>query len=242
MKQNLTRALCLLAATACIASMAVPTIVAAKTKKTKTKHISTAYLYNPKRHYQDEHVVISNPTSKCVTPTNEAAYASAVKLADKDGSENNVTTSTMTLLGDAYRKYRTGLGYAWGAMEAPYCGYGAFGVSAAQHSLGKSLSRLRRDFLSSETSLKKSGDTDMPSVVPIVNLDLPNEVSASVTSAATTTIAASTTTPVTHTEDASSTEPVEPAGPLVFQMADGKFFSPALDLEDGSIEDLMRFV
>lgn len=98
---------------------------------------------------------IEDPTTRCVTKATEAAQMENLKRASKDGETFNVATSTPGVLGDAYRQYMDNLDIVWGAMEEPYCGFGAFGLGAAVKSYNKSISHVRTEFLASANGLKK---------------------------------------------------------------------------------------
>jgi hypothetical protein len=111
-------------------------------------------LYNPNKRYGDEHVVITNASSKCVTKKSIASHATNLQRAEKDGLTFNVNSTTEGELGDAYRKYLDGLDLIWDAMNEPYCGFGAFGVTAAYRSYDKSVNHTRDRFL---TAAKKLG-------------------------------------------------------------------------------------
>ncbi len=117
-----------------------------KKKKTVRRNVA-AYLYNPRRHYKDEHVDLKNPVSRCDTPAMRTLHIQHLRQADHDAAKAGVTTSTTSGEGEALRSYQQGLALAWSAMEEPYCGYGAFGLSAARKSYEKSVGRIRQKFL-----------------------------------------------------------------------------------------------
>ena len=135
--------------------MPVASVSAKTVKKTTSSHtvkarIKKRYaynLYNPHVVYHDEHVSIKNPASKCLTTSIRHLYASSLSQAKVDGTHYRVTASSTTPLGHAYAAYLNGIANAWGAMEAPYCGYGLDGVSAVLHSLEKTFTHVREKFL-----------------------------------------------------------------------------------------------
>lgn len=132
-----------------LATLLSPLGVEAATKKKKvvSRKGIAAYLYNPRRTYKDEKVDPKNPASRCNTPAMRALHVQNVKRAQKDAEAIGVTSSTQSVLGEAFRAYEKDLTLAWGAMTEPYCGYGAFGISAARKSYDKSVARLRQRFL-----------------------------------------------------------------------------------------------
>jgi hypothetical protein len=132
--------------TCLLAVLLAPATSFAKTKKKivrKTRKSLTSYLYNPRKTYGDEKIVIANPTSRCTTASMKALHASKLALAKKDGESVTLTGGVDT----AFRTYMNGLDTLWNAMEEPYCGYGAFGLTAARSSYEKTADRLRAAFL-----------------------------------------------------------------------------------------------
>lgn len=117
--------------------------VAKKKAVKKTRKSLTSYLYNPRKTYGDEKIAIANPTSRCTTASMKALHASKLALAKKDGESVTLTGGVDT----AFRTYLNGLDTLWNAMEEPYCGYGAFGLTAARSSYEKTADRLRAAFL-----------------------------------------------------------------------------------------------
>lgn len=137
--------------------LVVPHSADAKTVTKKLTKTSARYaydLYNPRRRYGDEKVAITNASSRCNTPAMRAAHVKNLDRAKLDGKpfgltfESASTTETLSSVGEAYKKYLTGLDLAWEAMEEPYCGFGAFGTTAAKKSYTKSVDRSRARFLS----------------------------------------------------------------------------------------------
>ena len=136
--------------------LVAPYAADAKTTKRKLTKASARYaydLYNPRRHYGDEKVAITDASSRCNTPAMRAAHVKNLDRAKLDGKpfgltfESASTTETLSPVGEAYKKYLTGLDLAWEAMEEPYCGFGAFGTTAAKKSYTKSIDRIRSRFL-----------------------------------------------------------------------------------------------
>ena len=110
-------------------------------------------LYNPRRRYGDEKIEIENTTSRCNTLAMRKLHSQNLERAKGDGKpfgltfESASTTQPLPPIGEAYKKYLTGLDLAWEAMEEPYCGFGAFGTTAARKSYTKSVDRSRARFL-----------------------------------------------------------------------------------------------
>lgn len=154
-----TRAFCLFLGACSLVATSLPGEAFAATKKpvkkTSARVKIATYLYNPNRHYRDEKTAIEDPTTRCVTKATEAAQIGNVTRAIKDGETFGVATSTEGEFGKAYREYRDGLDTLWDAMNEPYCGFGAFGVSAAVKSYNKTATRLRTEFLAAAKNLKK---------------------------------------------------------------------------------------
>lgn len=48
----------------------------------------------------------------------------------------------------AVQAYKMNLQILWSAMEQPYCGYGAYGLTAVKKSFGKSVDHVRTEFMS----------------------------------------------------------------------------------------------
>ncbi len=120
---------------------------AKKVVKKATKSTIAMNLYNPNKRYGDEKVEIENPTSRCLTAAAKAAHQKDVRTLEEEGKKLPGIEAQEHPLADEYKKYQTDLGFAWGAMEEPYCGFGAFGSSAALKSYQKTVSRARAAFL-----------------------------------------------------------------------------------------------
>lgn len=139
-----------------------PHAVDAKAKKQVIrKPVRYAYdLYNPRRRYGDEKVDIKNTSSRCNTPAMRKLHVQNLERAKGDGKpfgltfESVSTTETLSGIGEAYKKYLNGLSLAWGAMEEPYCGFGAFGMTAARKSYDKSVARIRARFVEAAKPFK----------------------------------------------------------------------------------------
>ncbi|MBP9762373.1 hypothetical protein KBD34_02030 [Patescibacteria group bacterium] len=104
-------------------------------------------LYNPKKRYGDEKTDIVNPASRCLTAAAKAARTRDLKTFLEDGKKAGVVGEEEHELSDEYEKYETALEFAWGALEEPYCGFGAFGSSASLKSYQKTVLRARAAFL-----------------------------------------------------------------------------------------------
>lgn len=158
MEYTTRRVISSLAVFALIIGVFSPFAAEAATKKKvvkKSSKVSIAmYLYNPKKRYGDEKVDITNPASRCLTATAKAAYQKDLKVFQEDGKKIDNVGTPEHPLADDYKKYETALDYAWGAMEEPYCGFGAFGSSAAFKSYQKTVLRARTAWLE---AVKKQG-------------------------------------------------------------------------------------
>lgn len=115
-------------------------------------------LYNPKIKYKDERTTVKNAASRCLTKDMKSLHASMVSRAKKtaEGYNKNITTKQRKLLTSAYQTYQKDLAVIWIAMEQPYCGFGAFGVSAAKKSYQNSVNRSHAAFLKQVASLHKT--------------------------------------------------------------------------------------
>lgn len=115
-------------------------------------------LYNPRKRYGDEKKIIADAASRCTgaafkklhTDAEVQAKKDLVKLVDADG---NVTQS----IADAFKLYAQDIALGWGAMQEPYCGFGAFGATAAKKSFTKTIVRGRADFMA-KIAKKKASD------------------------------------------------------------------------------------
>jgi hypothetical protein len=112
-------------------------------------------LYNPKKTYKDEKIAIEDPISRCITADFKKMYTDGLALAEKDALKwkdaNGVVDARAKA---AYDVYVQDIEFGWQAMQEPYCGFGAFGVSAAKKSFQKTLTRARAAFLTATKSLK----------------------------------------------------------------------------------------
>lgn len=151
MEYTTRRILGSLAVCALIVGLFSPLAADAATKKKvvkKASRVSIAMnLYNPKKRYGDEKIDITNPTTRCVTATSKAIRAQDLKTLEADKNKIPGLDKPEHPLADDYKKYQTALEYAWGAMEEPYCGFGAFGAPVALKSYQKTVTRARATFL-----------------------------------------------------------------------------------------------
>lgn len=130
--------------------LAAPVDAATKTVKKSSKRI--AYdLYNPRKKYKDEKKEIINPDSRCDTAANRKAHEANLVRAKKDLEPFEAETESQTE--ELYETYLKKLEIAWAAMQEPYCGFGAFGNSAAKKSYDKTVTRARNEFL---TEIRKT--------------------------------------------------------------------------------------
>jgi leucyl aminopeptidase (aminopeptidase T) len=124
--------------------LAAPVDAATKIAKKPAKKI--AYdLYNPRKKYGDEKKEIVNPESRCDTAANRKAHEANLVRAKQDGESFKISTDER--VAELHKTYMKKLAMAWGAMEEPYCGFGAFGNSAAKKSYDKTVTRTRNEFL-----------------------------------------------------------------------------------------------
>ena len=117
------------------------------------------------------------PVSKCVTSATKATHAGALARMEKDVAPYTQTAKATS----AIQKYRDGMVVAWNALNEPYCGYGAYGISSAVKSYSKSITRTRTSFLDEVKNLSKSPvatptpvaptplKTSQPVVAPTIN-------------------------------------------------------------------------
>lgn len=135
---------------------AVPVDAAAKKVVKRSSRIGYD-LYNPRKKYGDEKKVIANPESRCNTASNKRAHDANLVQAKKDVVAFHPDSDPR--IEKLYKEYLTKLNIAWGAMEEPYCGFGAFGNSAAKKSYDKTVARTRDLFLTearqTQVALKK---------------------------------------------------------------------------------------
>ena len=120
----------------------IPSIGQAKTKKVVAKKKKQAYYHITVSAIpgKDEHD-FTNPTSRCLTASMKSLDASAVSQMNADiakyGAGHAAPVAT----------YKMNLDILWSAMEQPYCGYGAYGMTAVSKSFEKSVERTRANFL-----------------------------------------------------------------------------------------------
>lgn len=153
-------------------------------------------LYNPKKKYGDEKITINNTASRCTGAAFKTLHSKAeiqakkdlAKLIDQDGNVSKTVA-------DAFKIYAQDIALGWAAMEEPYCGFGAFGSTAAKKSFNKTITRARADFLAKSAKKK----TDDPKVSANSLSLLPSSTTSAVTTASTEAApaAASETVPAT---------------------------------------------
>ena len=105
-------------------------------------------LYNPRKHYKDEKINPMNAASRCTTAVFQKMHTNAETQAQQEFTKlkNSGKESELNLT-NAFKTYEQELSLAWGAMQEPYCGFGAFGATAAQKSYKKTLDRAHVNFL-----------------------------------------------------------------------------------------------
>jgi len=143
---------------ALVSVLLLPGTVEAKTAtKIVKKNVKTTYaahLYIKGKVYKDEKVAFENPVSRCNTASMRALHAQMVARAGKDMAGLDVSPSSTSPFVAPAKTYLEGLTVLWSAMEEPYCGYGAFGTSAARHSYEKNANRLQTNFLHDVKKIK----------------------------------------------------------------------------------------
>lgn len=117
-------------------------------------------LYNPKKTYKDEKITIQDPVSRCIAADFKKMYTDGLVLAEKDVLKwKDATGAVDARVKTAYDTYVQDIEFGWQAMQEPYCGFGAFGVSAAKKSFQKTLTRARTAFLTATKTLKPLAQT-----------------------------------------------------------------------------------
>jgi len=141
-----------------LAAFSVPSVAFAATTKKVVAKVAPKKVVKKKvvikKAYKDEHIAISNSASRCNTVAIRKMHDASIAQGVKDGKTYQVTTSTKSAFGAAYATYTRGLVVGWEAMQEPYCGFGSMGVSAAQKSYQKTLTRLRTNFLAAVKKAK----------------------------------------------------------------------------------------
>lgn len=104
-------------------------------------------LYNPNKKYKDEGAVPTNAASRCVSSEFQKAHAAALANAKKEYEGMKAQGKVESAILDrAYAKYQQDLATGWSAMQEPYCGFGAFGVTAALKSFRKTIADAQKQF------------------------------------------------------------------------------------------------
>ena len=106
------------------------------------------------------------PSSKCVTSSTQATYASVTARMQSDIAPY----ASAAAASDAIKTYRTEMTTAWDAMNEPYCGYGAYGTASAIKSYAKTVDRARTAFITAiaSLSLKKAALVTTKPVTTII--------------------------------------------------------------------------
>lgn len=159
MESTTRRALGLIVLCTVLVGLSSPFAASAAAKKyvktTKKKTTIALDLYNPKKKYADEKKDIADPTSRCITAATKALRVQDLKSYEADVKKVAGIENPDHPLSDDMKKYNTVIEYAWEAMEEPYCGFGAFGSSAAVKSYKKTVERARSTFLDAVKKNKK---------------------------------------------------------------------------------------
>ncbi len=165
-------------------------------------------LYNPNKKYGDEKKDINDPTSRCLTAAFKKIHTAAETQAKADlakykDADGNVTKT----VADAFKVYAQDIALGWAAMQEPYCGFGAFGATAAQKSLTKTMTRARADFTAKAQKKAVAGEAK----VAFASLSLlPSSSSAVVPASTNVTATASTTVDVAAAPAPAPTPAVAP--------------------------------
>jgi len=108
----------------------------------------------------------SVPSSKCVTASTKATYASVSARMESDIAPY----AAVAVASDAIKAYRSEMTTAWDAMNEPYCGYGAYGTASAVKSYAKSVDRARTAFVTAirVLSIKKAALVTAKPVTTII--------------------------------------------------------------------------
>ncbi|MBP7005523.1 peptidoglycan-binding protein [Patescibacteria group bacterium] len=161
-------------------------------------------LYNPKKQYKDEKKTIEDPASRCTGTTFQKITAAAEEQAKKDLAKVTSKDGTVsTGVADAYKIYEKDLAIAWAAMQQPYCGFGAFGATAAKNSLNKTIARARNAFLTT-AGKTKNGPGSVSVAIVLTSNPLENVTLEAV---APTSTEAVTSTPVVKSPEKEIEEP-----------------------------------
>ena len=94
-------------------------------------------------------------TGRATTPAGSVDFtvlpptASNLALLKSQGAASASASVTVSASApkDAAEIYREKVSTVWAAMAQPYCGYGAYGITAVKKSYNKSVARIRADFL-----------------------------------------------------------------------------------------------
>lgn len=120
-------------------AIALPIVTQAATKRLD--------LYNPRKSYKDEKVDPTSTASRCTTAAFQKMHADAEAQAQKELAKLKGAGTSEQALTSAFKTYEQDLEMAWSAMQEPYCGFGAFGATAAKKSYQKTLTRAHTNFL-----------------------------------------------------------------------------------------------
>ena len=102
-------------------------------------------------------------------------YTDAHALAQKDFDTARKGGEANTALAAAYETYKKDVDLGWLAMQEPYCGFGAFGSTAAKKSFQKTLTRARTNFLADVRKLPMTAVASVTAVpTPVVAVAAPS--------------------------------------------------------------------
>ena len=85
----------------------------------------------------------SNPTTRCMTASIKALHTQTVNQMNEDIAKYGAGHAA------AVNRYKLNVEILWAAMQQPYCGYGAYGLTAVQKGFVKTVSHVRSSFLAS---------------------------------------------------------------------------------------------
>ncbi len=140
MRTTLTRVCTAVVALSTVIGLVAPFSVEAATKKVAKKKVTRYHMSVSAIKGKDEKD-FANPVSRCLTADMKALYKGDVAQMEKDIAKVGTGHDA------AVASYKMKLDTVWGAMEQPYCGYGAYGMTAVKKSFNKSVERARAEFL-----------------------------------------------------------------------------------------------
>jgi hypothetical protein len=129
-----------LVALSTVIGLVAPYSVEAATKKVAKKKVVRYHMSVSAIKGKDEKD-FANPVSRCLTADMKALDAKAVATMEAEIKKYGAGHEK------AVASYKEKLDTVWSAMEQPYCGYGAYGMTAVKKSFNKSTERALAEFL-----------------------------------------------------------------------------------------------